>query len=251
MKNPRVMARCNLFGVMKNLEYLCLHQEECRHIAAGRNISIQFKIRGGPNGCMEIKDGRITLTEGTKPSQVILYFTSPEHFNKMVDGEANPIPLKGITKLAYLTGPFARMSEILATYLRPSPEDLLDPEFFRINTEMTAYAAFYSLAEIANHDSTGKQCSAHIPDGLIQIDVEDGPGIHLSSRKGKLTAGRGKKEDPRAVLGFDGLQTAHNILNGKEDTFTCIALGKMKMKGFIPMIEHMNPILDLVPLYLS
>lgn len=251
MKEPAVMARCNLFGVMKNLEYLAEHDEECRRLAAERNITIQFRIKNGPRARLEVKNGKIRLEEGEGKANVILYFKSPDHFNQMVDGKANPIPLKGITKLGYLTGPFSKMTDILAGYLRPEADQLKDPKFFRMNTEMTAYAAFYSLAEIANYDNVGRQCAALIPDGKIQVSVQDGPGICLHVAKSRLSAAKTRVDEPRAVLGFDGMDTAHGILNGTEDTFTCIALGKMEMKGFIPMIEHMNPILDLVSVYLN
>ena len=55
----------------------------------------------------------------------------------------------------------------------------------------------------------------------------------------------------RAILEFSSLDSAHKVLNGQLDTFTGLGNGEMSMRGFIPMLDNMNPILDLVPVYLS
>lgn len=251
MKDPKILARCNLFGVMKNLECLAAEDEEFRQLAGAEDISVQFLVKGGPSAHLSIKGGDIRLKEGRYPSNATLYFRSPQHFNDMVDGKANPIPLKGFTRLKFLTGPFSRMTEILEKYLRLPENEPVEPQMLESNTALTAYAAFFSIAEIANHDPVGKACAAAIPDGVIQVAIENGPGIQLHAQGGILTAQRGRHENPRAVLSFRDTAAAHAVLNGKADTFTSLALGDMEMKGFIPMIEHMNPILDMVAFYLN
>lgn len=251
MKNSLILARCNLFGVMKNLEVLGSIDDEFRQLARTGNKKVQFLIKGGPSGHLSFQNGEVVLKEGRHRSNITLYFTSPDHFNRMVEGKANPLPLKGFTRLKFLTGPFTKMTGFLEQYLRATEEDLKDPARFEANTILTAYTAFFSLAEIANHDPVGRSCARAIPDGTIQIGINGGPGIQIHASGGTLSAERGYADHPRAILSFKNMASAHAVLNGSADTFTALALGDMEMRGFIPMIEHMNPILEMVSLYLK
>ncbi len=251
MMDSTVLARCNLFAVLKGMEYLAEHDPVSAGLIEGRELSIQFIIARGPRGCLAFSGGRAEMKRGKHKSSIVLYFNSPEHFNKMIAGEANPVPLKGFTRLGFLTGPFMKLADRLDYYLRPTEALLKDPAYFRMNTELTAYTAFFALAEIGNHDSKGRLSAAHMPDGVLQVLVEKGIGVQIHVKRGKLSCVKGHHEDPRAILSFRDLDSAHRVLNGNLDTFTGLGSGEMAMKGFIPMLDHMNPILDLVPLYLS
>ncbi|MDC7124906.1 MAG: hypothetical protein PQJ46_05030 [Spirochaetales bacterium] len=251
MPDSNVKARCNLFAVLRGIEYLVENDSDCKDLVAGVNLAIQFNVSGGPSGNLSFKDGRAEMKSGKHKSNIVLYFSSPEHFNKMIDGKANPIPLKGLHRLGFLSGPFMKLADKLNYYLRPEGELLFNPEYFRINTELTAYTAFFALAEIGNYDPLGMMSGSHIPDGILQIKVDDGIGIYLEVRNGKMNCVKGHHEDPRAILSFSSLESAHKLLNGQLDTFTGLGSGEMCMRGFIPMLDNMNPILDLVPQYLS
>ncbi|MDC7233289.1 MAG: hypothetical protein PQJ58_08650 [Spirochaetales bacterium] len=251
MADSNVLARCNLFAVLRGIEYLAEHDSECAELIKDTNLSIQFNVKDGPRGNLSFRDGKVQMKEGKHKSTILLYFTSPEHFNKMIDGSGNPIPLKGFTKIGFLTGPFMKLADKLNYYLRPEGVLLDDPEYFRINTEMTAYTAFFALAEIGNHDRKGKLSASHMPDGVLQVRVEEGIGVQLHVNKGVLSCVKGHHEDPRAILSFSSLESAHKVLNGKLDTFTGLGNGEMSMRGFIPMLDNMNPLLDMIPLYLA
>jgi len=251
MPDSKVKARCNLFAVLRGIEYLLEHDADCKKLVEGTNLAIQFNVKDGPKGNLSIRDGKAHMKSGKHKSSMILYFTSPEHFNKMIDGKANPIPLKGLHRIGFLTGPFMKLADKLNYYLRPEGDLLSDTDYFRMNTELTAYTAFYALAEIGNHDRMGKMCSAAMPDGILQVRVEDGIGIFIEVEKGRLTCRKGTHGEPRAILSFKNLEVAHRVLNGKLDTFTGLGNGEMGMRGYIPMLDNMNPILDLVPVYLS
>jgi len=251
MKNALILARCNLFGVMRNLEVLGSLDQGFQDLARRREMTVQFIVKGGPLGHLSFNGGTVVMKEGRGRSRIILSFTSPDHFNRMVEGKANPLPLKGFTRLKFLTGPFTEMTGLLEKYLRPDEEALKDPVKFKASTILTAYTAFFSLVEIANHDPVGRACARAIPDGTIQIGINGGPGIQIHAQGGTLRAERGYAAKPRAILSFRDLTSAHAVLNGCADTFTALALGDMEMRGFIPMIEHMNPILEMVSLYLK
>lgn len=251
MTDSNVKARCNLFAVLRGIEYLVEHDSESAALIQGKNISIQFNVKNGPSGNLSFKDGRAVMKEGRHKSTILLYFMSPDHFNKMIDGTGNPIPLKGFSKLGFLTGPFMKLADKLNYYLRPEKDLLENSEYFKINTEMTAYTAFFALAEIGNHDNKGRLSAHHMPDGVLQVMVEEGIGVQIHVQKGTLTCVKGHHKDPRAILAFKNLKSAHKVLNGMLDTFTGLGNGEMSMRGFIPMLDNMNPLLDLVPAYLS
>lgn len=251
MIDSKVKARCNLFAVLRGIEYLVEQDGECAELIKGKDISIQFNVKNGPKGNIRFKDGRAEMKEGAQKSTIHLFFTSPDHFNKMIDGKSNPIPLKGFTKIGFLTGPFMKLADKLNYYLRPQGDVLQNSEYFRINTEMTAYTAFFALAEIGNHDSMGRLSAKRMPEGVLQVSIEKGIGVHILVQKGVLSCIKGHHQDPRAILSFKNLEAAHKVLNGAMDTYTGLGNGDMSMRGFIPMLDNMNPLLDLVPLYLS
>ena len=56
MKNQKVLAYCNLFGVLRNIEYLVTNDEECKKAVEGKNLSVQFKVKNGPSGQLTFKN---------------------------------------------------------------------------------------------------------------------------------------------------------------------------------------------------
>ncbi len=169
----------------------------------------------------------------------------------MFDGTKMPIPLKGLTKIGFLTKEFTKLTDRLAYFLKPTDELLKDPEYFKINTYLTAYTAFFALAQIAEHDSLGKINAKRVPDGIINILAKDGPGLQLIVKEGHITAKQGVIDNPRAVMEFSDLKTVNNILNGKSDIYTAIGENKFGLRGFIPMLDNLNKLLDQVPAYVK
>ncbi len=251
MVDQSVKARCNLFGVLRNIEYLVENDKECSELVKNANVAIQFCVKGGPKGNLAFKDGKAVMKAGKHKNNIKLFFTSPEHFNKMIDGNANPIPVKGFTKIGFLTGAFAKLADALGKYLKADEAFLRDPENFKKNTEMTAFAAMFALSEIGNYDPRGIACASTIPDGDIQISIKGGIQLYISVSNGIMMTTKGCCANPYSVLEFTSLEVTHAILNGKRDTYTAIALGEMEMRGFIPQVEHMNPILGMVGNYLG
>ncbi|MBN2658491.1 MAG: hypothetical protein JXR86_15635 [Spirochaetales bacterium] len=251
MSRETVMSYINVFAVLKNMEELVRVDSVSEQLIKSRNIAIQFTVHKGPKAVLAFRNGEVMLTRGGGKADIKLYFFSPEHFNRMMDGKANPVPYKGLTKISFLTGTFMKLAERLEYYLRPDEEKLKDRDYFRANTEMTAYAAFFALSEIGNHDEKALHSSHAIPDGTILVKVVNGPAVTVIKEKGSLRTVKGEPDSPRCILSFSSLESAHLVLNGKLDTYTALATGRMAMRGFIPMIENMNPILDQVAEYLQ
>ncbi len=251
MKDQLTLASINLNAVLRNLEDLCKLDEEMKKLISGKNMRIQFQIRGGPNALLSFRDGTCSFKKGTEKCDIKLYFKSPEHFNKMIDGKANPIPLKGLTKINFLKNEFIKLTNRLSFYLKPTEELLKDNKYFTINTILTSYTAFFALGEIGNNDKIGKLNSKRIPNGTILISVANGPSISINASNGHLDTSKEALNNPRSSMYFTNLEIANQLLNGKVDSYTCIATGQLQLKGYIPMIDNMNKILSQVPAYLS
>lgn len=243
-------ANINLYSILRNLEDLCELDDNINQLIKNLNQSIGFSVKNGPKGLLSFDNGKCSLTRGLGKCKIKLYFKSPEHFNQMIEGKANPIPLKGLTKINFLTKDFMTMTDKLSYYLKPTDVLLQDPTYLKINTILTAYAAFYALAEIGNTDKIGKLNASRIPNGIINVAVINGPCLHISVTDGVLSVKKGIIDTPRASMTFVDIETANAVLNGKIDTYTCIATEKLQMKGFIPMLDNMNKLLGQVPSFL-
>lgn len=252
MPDDLTKACINLHAVLRNLEDLCELDPISHVIIKEKDIAIQFVVKDVPPAVLSFHRGKCEMKRGKGAHDIYLYFKSPQHFNQMVDGLANPIPLKGFTKIGFLTKEFTKLAERLTYFLKPTEELLQDEKYAEMNTILTAYTAFFALAEIGNHDHIGKLNAGRIPDGVIGVRVlNGGPEISLTATAGELQVQKGIISEPRAWMTFDSIQTANGILNGKLDSYACIGDGRIQIKGYLPMVDNMNKLLAQVPVYLS
>lgn len=251
--NQLIKAGINLYAIIKNLEDLIEFDEDSRKLINGKNISIQFKVKNGPRAWIKFENGKCNVGQGTisKPS-VILWFTSPQHLNKMFDGKANPIPLKGFTKLGFLQNEFTTITEKLEFYLKPELLEDPDENYLKLNTRFTLTVAAFALPVIAKYDSKARITSSHLPPGEIQMKVlPDGPSVNIKVKNGVIEAFKGDAQNPDAIMAMKDFNTANDFLNGKSDPFTAIASGDVTIKGITPMLDGLSLILDRIPMYVG
>ena len=248
-----IKAGINLYAILKNLEDLIDLDQESKELVKNKNVSIQFNVKNGPKAWVNFKDGKCTVGQGKmKSPKVILWFTSPEHLNKMFDGNGNPIPLKGFTKLGFLQKEFTAITERLEYYLKPELVENPTDEYVQINTIFTLTVAAFSLPEIALYNEKAKISAHHIKDGHIQLRVlPDGPAVYLSIKNGQLSAEKGTIEKPDAIMEMKDFKIANDFLNGKINSFKAIASGEVSIKGQTGMLESLSLILDKVQQYVS
>ncbi len=250
VKDTLTMANINLYAVLRNIQDLCDMDNEAKKLIEGKELGVLFRVRKGPVGRLIFTGGKCTFERGGGKHNATLYFTSNEKFNRMIEGKGNPIPLKGFTKLGFLTKEFTQLTDKLTDYLRADEEDLSNPTFFRNNTKLLFYTAFFALGEIGNHDPVGKLNAGRMPDGCIQVEIEEGPAVTLTVENGWITVEKGRRDHDASMI-LKNFETANGILNGQRDAFSCIASGELALSGYIPLLEHMNKLLGQVPSYLS
>jgi len=249
-------AKINLFAVLRNLEDLCDLDPESKKIAANLNISVSFNVKEVGCAAIEFKGGKCTFVRDKSAATLKLFFTSPEHFNKLIDGE-NTLPIfYNVFKVGFLLKEFTQLTDRMSYYLQPpadKKEELLkNPEYFKINTILTAYTAFFAMAEIANSDYTGKACAKRTAPGTILCCIgDDGPAINFTVKDHKFAAAKGKVEKPKAIMRFSTIEFAHKILNGQASSFGGMGSGDFDVSGALDMLEQVAKLLYLVEEYLA
>jgi hypothetical protein len=253
MNTELIRARLNLYAVLQNLEELVRLDAEMAALVKSWDVSIQFAVRGGPVAHLVFKGGACRHGRGPLPgASVKLFFTSPEHLNRMFDGKSNPIPLKGFTRLGFLTKEFPKLTDRLTVYLKPEEGRLADPDFLRINTALTLFTATYAVKELSELDPVSMKVAGHMPKGVLQIGVlPDGPWTYIDFSGNEIVAGKAKVERPAATMTFQDMGVANALLAGKLDAFLAVAEGKVVLLGQLPIIDNVGLILDRVPIYLK
>ena len=253
MDTDLLKAHLNLFAVLQNLEDLLKFDDQSAQMARTWDLSIQFSVMGGPSAHVVFKDGACTHGAGKLPgASVKLLFTSPAHLNAMFDGKGKPIPLKGFSKLGFLSRDFAKLTDRMSYFLRPDEAENQTDDYRAMHTVLLFHTAFFAVGELAKLDPISRKVAAHIPDGAFQVEVlPDGPAVFIDYQGGTARVAKGRAAKPMAVMSFRDLDVANALLTGQLDGFLGLAEGKVVMKGLLSFIEQTNFILDRVEMFLA
>lgn len=253
MSYELVKSHLNLYAVLQNLEELTVMDKEMAELTRDWNISIQFSVKGGPKAYIAFKDGKCSVGQGKfKRPSIKLFFFSPEHCNKMFDGNGNPIPLKGFTKLGFLMKDFPRLTDRLEYYMKPTDELLKKKSFLAVNTKMTIDTAFYATKELLQHDELGQIVAHKLDDCVMMMKVlPDGPAVQMEVSNGDYNIMKSEEKKATSVMLFSDMTVANDLLNGKIDAFSAIASGAIQMRGRIQYLDALGPVLDRISHYLS
>ncbi len=253
MSYQRVKAGLNLHAVLKNLEDLVQYDSEVAAMVKNWDVSVQFVVNPGMKGYVSFKDGACAVGKGKcdKPS-IVLFFISPAHFNKTLDGDGTPIPLKGFSRLKFLLNDFPKVTEKLEYYLKPTEELLEDSDYLELNTRLTLNTAVFGASVLGMLDPDCITLASHIKDGKVLMTIQpDGPSAHLNFSEGGIEPGKGAVDEPSAIMSLKDTKVANDFFNGKSDAFTAIASGDVSIMGQVPMLDALGLILDRIPKYLS
>ena len=251
MKDQTALAYINMFAVLKDLEMLCELDEEAKALASPKApVSIGFNVGNGPQATLTFAEGKCTMTEGLS-GQIKLKLANPEAFNLMVDGKKNPTPYGGFTKLKFLLNDFTKLTDLLNKYLRAEEKALRDRAFYEKSTTMMFYLIANALSAIGNYDRLGRLSASKIPDGTVAMEIAGGPCAEITVKDGHMTTANHKASSPRAYMVFGDFETARGLFDGSTESMSALAEGKLVMKGFIPMIENLNKVLDRAAVYLA
>ena len=251
MKDSRTMAYINLFAVLGAIPYLCELDPAAAGLIEGKQVSVGFAVKGGPEATLFFGGGKCRMVPGVERCQVKLPFSSCEKFNGLIDGTVTPIPSKGFTKLGFLTGAFTKLTDRLSTYLKPEPGALNDPEFFRISTTLMFHVIVEAIAQIGNEDHVGSFSASNIVDGTAKLSIAGGPAAALCCRNHHITAVHQPPEHFLSFMEFQGMHLARDLFDGNVNAIAAVGLGQVRIGGMISQIDNINRILDRVAVYLA
>lgn len=255
MSSERVKAFVNLFAAVGVLEKYVELDGQAKEIAKQHNLAIRFQVKDGPDGLLIFKDGaaRVVPYDGTVKSDIHLYCSNPAKFNAVIDGKGMPIPLKGLFKTLSFMGnssaPFSVLTNRMGDIMRGKGLDT--PELRKLSTVLAFYAMSAAIAQIGNEDEIGKLAGKRIPDGEISLEIKDIAYATITKKEGKLYCRFERAANPRAIMAFQSLEVAGSLITGTTDAMSCLSKGELEMKGYIPMLDNLNKVLNLVPKYLS
>jgi hypothetical protein len=252
MADQQAKAYINLKGVLRSLTYLCDMDSEAAKIIEKADITVQFRVKNGPTARLIFRNGKCSFEDGEGKSDIKLYFSSPEKFNKMIEGKGMPSIRKGFTKLGFLLKDFSNLTKRMEYYLKPAPDTVQDERFKEINTLLTFYTAFNSLAEICMHDPVGKKVIEKACSGQLCACIENTPhAVRLKIDKGYAKIIGESDGSPEFYLTFRDVVKTNEVLNGISDFITAVGLGDVKMKGFIPVMMSVQHLVPLLSVYLK
>lgn len=251
MKDEKVLAYCNLFGVLGSIPYLLEMDSEARELIKGKKLSLGFAVKDGPQGTLSFCDGKAEMRRGTKGCSIKLYFPSCKKFNDLIDGKGMPIPLSGFWHIGFLLGGFTKLTDILSSYLRPASEALSDKDFHARSTTLMLHVIAGAIAEIGNHDTVGKFSASNITDGVIRLGIGESVAVGIRAEGHRLTALHEAPAESFSEMRFDSMETARDLFDGRLNALAAVGTGKVRISGMISQVDNVNRILDRVSVYLA
>jgi hypothetical protein len=253
MQRELVKSHLNLYAVLPNLEELVAFDPEISQLVSTWNVGIEFIVSKGPRAHVTIRDGRCKVGPGPgQGTNVKLWFKSPAHLNAMFDGKAKPIPIKGFSRLGFMSKEFPKLTDRLEYYMRANGEVLEDQRIFEFVTRCMLYTAILGLAELAELDPDLADLAGHTPNGTAEFKVlPDGPAAHLTHTDGKFASAKGSVESPNVKMQFRDHQVCNDLLNGQVDAFAALGRNDVMIKGFLPLADQLNAMLKYLEPYLK
>lgn len=251
MVDERTLSYINFFAIFGALTELCKLDDKAKEIVGNKKITMEISVKDGPVGRLVFMDGQCQIYEGAGKCDIRLPFSSPQKFNGMIDGTVTPIPNKGLTKIGFLLRNFIPLTDLLTKYLRPTDQDLKDPEFFRISTLLTFYVVSEALSQIGNHDKVGKASASYVVDGTVKIAIGDIVGASITAKDHILKTEHKMPENYFSYMVFEDIKLANDLFSGKVNSVATVGHGKIKIGGMISQVDNMNRILDRVSMYLA
>ncbi len=257
MENAKqnVLARLHLGAILPLLEDIAAFEPQVKEAVKDWNVTLQLQVSGGdPATALAFKQGEVKAHPGgVKGPKVTLTFKDARFLNEVFQGQSNKSPRPGLLGLFHLKKLLALDTVLgrLEYYLRPSEELLQNPETFAFCVRLNLYALAFGVKIVGEHDPEMKPVVDRLPDGVLEVRVVDGPAAHIGVRQGRFFAARGPAEKANAILEFADLDTAWGLLQGKLDIYAAVGGERIKIRGNVPLLDGINPLLDRLSMYLT
>ena len=254
MIEQKSLAYVNMYGVLGSLENLCSIDSEAKKVLKKikKPVGLCFDVKDGPCCTLNFTSEGCTMTEGDEGCTAKMSFASPEKFNLLINESKPGMPTKNPAgTLAFLLGPFTKLTNRLNEVLRPTVEAMKDKAFFEENTIMTMYVIGGAVCALANNDCISKISAGNTVDGDILMAIPEKAEISIRVKDHNFTLIKSRTEKPRAIMEFANIELANGLFAGTVSTVNEMCKGTIRLSGMISMIDNVNRILDRVSVYLA
>ncbi|MGE5396320.1 MAG: hypothetical protein ACM3MK_02145 [Chitinophagales bacterium] len=255
MSFDNVLASLHLGAVLPLLQDVVEYDGEARQLVKDWDFVVQFQLPGGnPSTALVFQKGKLTTQPGPyQGSKVTLTFKTPAFLNEVFQGKTTKQPSPNLNALFHVKElkQVDQLTGKLEYYLKPSEELLKNPEIFAFCVRMNLYAVAFGIKYVAENDPEMLPVAHHMPDGVVELRVLNGPAAHIKVEHGRFTSCRGPVQNPNAFLELKDVQTAWALFSGNLDLFAAVGCGDIKLRGFIPLLDGVSPLMDRLTLYLG
>lgn len=254
MKETTAMAYVNMYGVLGTLENLCSMDAKAKNVLAGLKspVSLCLSVKNGPCCTFHFSKDGCRMTEGEEGCTCKMSFANCAAFNDLIDHAKPGIPTKNpVQVLAFLLGPFTKLTDRLTELLRPTDEAMKDRAFFEKSTVLTLYTISGAISALANNDSISGISADYTVDGDVSLGIKDTAYVTIRVKDKHFTTIKEKAENPRAIMEFASLDLAAGLFKGEVSTINEMCKGTIYLRGMISMLDNINRILDRVSVYLA
>ena len=254
MTDVKAMAYVNMYGILGTLENLCAMDQEAKNVLSElkKPVSLCFQVKNGPCCTFHFTKDGCRMTEGDEGCTAKMAFSSCQAFNALIDASKPGIPVKNpVQVLAFLLGPFTKLTNRLTELLRPTEQAMQDRAFFEKSTVLTLYTIAGAVSALANNDPISRISAEYTVDGEISLGIKDVAAVTLTVKDHHFTTVKAPAQKPRAIMEFASLDLAAGLFAGKVSTINEMCKGTIYIRGMVSMLDNVNRILDRVSVYLG
>jgi hypothetical protein len=250
------LAQLNLHAVLPALEDLVRLSPAAQKLIAHWDFSLRLQLTGGPAATLVSKNGRLTVQrDATPPAHLVLLFLSASQLNRTFLNQKAlpPIPIAGFWRLAKVRT-FTALTKLLDQALQPAAGALADPAFREQHLRLLFKVLLGAIPVVGSQDPPSRHSLGHTPPGLAEIRA---PALEMAgwadwTADGRLTSGMGPAlRPPDVVITFCDGETTGAALLGKLDPNAAVGLGRVDVRGLVPLADGLSLVMDRVESYLQ
>lgn len=252
-----LLARLHLHAVLPALEDLARLSPEARALAKGWDFSLRLRLGDTAATLVSPGDGSLLVhPHADAPARLTLRFLSAVQLNRTFLNRRAlpPLPTAGFWNVGRV-GPFTKLAKLLDAALQPAPGVLeTDAAFRETHLRLLFRVLLGAIPVLAGGDHVTQHTLSHTPDGTAEIRA---PALESSGwarwSRGRMTGGPGPVPGgaPDVVITFADHETAGAALLGSLDPNAAVGLGKVGVRGLVPLADGLSVAMDRVERYLK
>ncbi|MBS4021024.1 MAG: hypothetical protein KGZ79_01190 [Dethiobacter sp.] len=189
-----ILARLHLMAILPLLEDIIEFDKNAQQLVKGWNGAFQFRLpQAKAVVTLVFTNGLLTVKKENQPRQcAALTFKNARFLNDVFQGKTQKSPRLNLLSLLQLKK-ILQLDQVLQKlefYLKPEDDLLNNPDTFEFCVKLALYALAFGLKEIGENDPDLITLSHHMPDGTLEIRVNEDPVVHVVVRGGKFYPAR-------------------------------------------------------------